>query len=327
MISKRLLALSLVALSAASCQFVSGINSIVGVDDAGNAPIDERDVEAGDRQDAGASDAPDSMKDATNEKDSRATDAPTEPDSSDPLAIPTSGLDIWFRSDQQSVEVSDGKIQRWINQSGNGNDGFPGARDGHPAFQNRQDAGLPSASFDRSNNDCIQLKNKDMFADLRRGMSAFMVVNLRPSVQYARLFELVPVPSPDNLTQDGIFFAMRSTEKPDSVFLEVWPNQGEVKGVIAPVVTYHEWHRYAVVIGAGVSGNWVSGEIYLDGQLVGKNASVAPAMRSRPSSVLGCGRTTGQTTDMNVAEFILYSRAVDKAEFATIDAYLVRKSK
>jgi tRNA A-37 threonylcarbamoyl transferase component Bud32/tetratricopeptide (TPR) repeat protein len=206
--------------------------------------------------------------------------------------VPSRGLVLWLRADA-GVQVSDGAVRRWEDQSGLGNHAVqkfppngPTLSSGAVVFSNRDD----------------QLILPDGFEDFGEGLSIFVVGERTEQTSNWSFVEFGTTPGIDIVL--GRSFG-------DAVKFTVFDKAG-TRDISAGGSLPFKSLELITVLG-GPSG---MGKMYRRGSLIAMSPWVAP------KQVLRTQNSVGRTLRGCVAELLVYNRALSELERIGVESYL-----
>ena len=242
-------------------------------------------------------------------------------------SIPSSGLQLWLKSDT-GVVLNGSSVNTWQDQSGNGNDAIQSNANRQPLFVNNELSGKPVIRFDGSNDKLGFTGSLPMTQ-----ISFFIVIKQYQGTKNPD--EEVPVTfgGTDMTLGKQYFFVTRdpSTSNPDNVIAVGFdPNHSAL--VTEPnIAAYDQWNYFSVVTDQTIwntSIKWNGKNV--TASLVGSNASLSVPL----GDGLGNGGGIGGADNVpegtlaaicDVAELIVYNRAVSDSERSYIENYLSQK--
>lgn len=235
----------------------------------------------------------------------------------DPVArllyrVPASGLRLWLRADG-GVSLSGTAVSQWNDQSGNNLHAAQGAGASQPAYLTNVTNGRPAIRFDGSD-DALALPSG--FNDFRAGVTAFVVARPAKVVPWARFIDLG-----NGTQQNNIVFG----QKDSPLLVTYWvyaPDQTRGKVDAPNALALDRFHSFSVVeTGAG------SATIYRNGLAVGTGQTSVPRNVLRTANAIGA--SGGASNDPHfrgeIAEILLYNRALSDAERLLVEDYLNTK--
>ncbi len=220
-------------------------------------------------------------------------------------SIPKDALVYWFSADQGISEES-GRVARWKDRSGNGADAAQISEDSRPKLTNLDGGSRPAVEFD---GDGDFLGMPPLSASFEDGVSLFAVAR--------------------NHGGDGCMAMLETSNGPEIDDISFDWNQGSLQ------------YEVSFDVAKGQDGAFTPGEprllevvhepsqtvtLWMNGLSNGVGNFDLPVSVDRNQNFLG--RTLYQncpTWDGEIAEIIMYSRAVESAERQSIEAYLQQK--
>jgi hypothetical protein len=211
--------------------------------------------------------------------------------------IPTDGLALWLRADRGVVQTN-GVVQQWLDQSGQGMDAIQTASNLQPKFLATGLNNLPTLDFGGA----AYMKLPAGFSDSTKGLSWFVVLT-STEPQRASIQEMSNGSEIEDL-EIGVY---------QSIWQYEVQNDNVQSGMVAP-----EPSLYAVVHRPDETV-----DLRLDSALIGQTNFALPDKVVREQNFVGqtlyadCDVFQGQ-----ISEIVMYDRAVTDKEIPTIEGYL-----
>lgn len=212
--------------------------------------------------------------------------------------VARSGLNLWLKSDL-GVETSGSNITKWTDISGNHLDAsVPGSQ---PTLVSNAINGLPAASF--TSTQYLQLP-KD-FASFPSGATFFLIVKPTSAAASARFFDFG-----NDTTSQNIQLFVQNTS---SIRYRVYD------GTNTTVNSGVTLNSYQALL---VSQSGANVDIYTDGTVDGQSSTMnLPPSISRTGNFIGKAFTAANYYQGEIAEMIIYNRALSSDERAGLNAY------
>ncbi len=225
---------------------------------------------------------------------------------------PGGGLLVWLKADGR-VQMGPSGVGVWPDASGTGNHASQPSPASQPALVPNAIAGKPALRFDGAD-DFLVLPGA--FNDFRQGLSAFVVARVSPAATWVRFLDFGQGPCANN-----IFFGRKDAAT--QLGFWVYANGVTVAKVNGPGGLLPDQFQTASVV-LGPQGR---ATLYRNGQEVGAGVTSEPTTATRRPSAIG--KSNYDPADPffkgEIAEVLLYNRAVSDAERVSIDGYLHAK--
>jgi hypothetical protein len=234
-----------------------------------------------------------------------------------PAQLPAAGLIMLLDAENAALEWSNGsEVTLWRDASTGGNDAVT-ASGTAPILQTGAIGGHPVVKFD-GQNDYLNLPTG--FENFTAGMSLFVVA--RPLVLQPG-FKLVALGNgggADNLVlgrngSSGAGFQYFTTNSSGSY---QW-------FVTQDALTTGEPALYSVIQAGGSAGSSVSASVSRNGIAIGSGSVYVPPVTSRTVNYVGRSYWNEGRFEGEIAEIIIYNRALTASEQAEVNAYLMQK--
>ncbi|HEX7899747.1 MAG TPA: FecR domain-containing protein [Planctomycetota bacterium] len=217
---------------------------------------------------------------------------------------PPAGLLGWYKAELIKAGVK-GAASSWLDHSGAGRHAVQPGPVSQPLVV---EGGHPALRFDGAD-DFLEMPSG--ISDFRGGVSAFVVAKMAPGPTAMRIFDLGAEVACDNIVlgkKDGnlAFWALVKSE-----------SRGRVE---APAILPEQWAIYSVV--AQSTGR---AALYRNGALVGAGSTSQVTGPPRKYNIIGKAAAGGEPFRGELAELLLYQRALGDVERQYIDAYLWAK--
>jgi hypothetical protein len=261
--------------------------------------------------------------DAQDQSDACTPGADAAPDSGVASVQPSSVSDLllWLEADEGITEAG-GYVSEWADQSAQGNDASQPDPASQPQAVPAAINGLPAVRFDGT---ASFLNLPAGFSDFTKGLSAFIVVRPMQSSppHAARFFDFAP--SYGSLSDSILFVRYGSYD--DQLFYQTYSAGTPGPEVtVSSGVTNDTWQRLGVVAQGGSALSETKATLYRDGAPIVTGAVYVPSLSTRGSCLLGRSNYASDSLlHADVAEVILFARAVTEPERQGIDAYLSSK--
>ncbi len=223
--------------------------------------------------------------------------------------ITTDGLLYWFKADA-GVQVTEGGISKWADQSGNGFDAVQNLEGLRPKASSTQLLPLPVLEFDGAN-DLLELP--EFKRDFSAGLSFFAVAGRGQASDCSAIVELSNGSEIEDIhvgsSANSSHYEVQAESENGTA--EVWP-LAQIK-LIEVVHTADALEPRA--------------ELRVNGTISGSVVMQRPVTTLRATNFIGHTLYTGCSSSFSgaIAEIIMYARAVKPAERATIETYLMNK--
>jgi hypothetical protein len=230
---------------------------------------------------------------------------------SNTASIPRSGLQLWLDANN-SVTASGGSISTWSDISGQQNNATQNTSADQPTLVSDAINGLSAVSFNGSTQ-CLQLPGGSAFSNFSSGASIFVVTEPTSVTSGARFIDLGNGSASDNLlldepTASGAALYVYNGSSPSNVTSSsaITTNQFQLLEAV-----------YSGTTTATISTNGVAGA---------QSASMNTiANTNRANCYVGQGSGGGNYFKGQIAEILVYNRAVTASEQASIEGYLLSK--
>jgi hypothetical protein len=226
-------------------------------------------------------------------------------------AIPRNGLQLWLDANN-SVTASGGSVSTWGDVSGLQNNATQSVSGDKPTLVSGAISGLPAVAFNGSTQ-FLQLPGGAAFADFTSGASIFVVTKPTTVTAGARLLDIGNGSASDNLLLD----------EPSSsgAALYVYNGSSPSNVTSSSAITTNQYQLLEAVYNgtttATISTNGVQGA---------QSASMNTAANTnRANNFVGQGSGGGNYFEGQIAEMLVYNRAVTGSEQASIEGYLLSK--
>ena len=223
------------------------------------------------------------------------------------------GASLWLKADAGVTRNSSDNVSLWADQSGAGNDAtasggaqslwVDGVLNGKPVMRLNGSShffGLPSG-----------------FADYTQGLTAFVVSKPTAARNWARFFDLGRGAGDNN-----IGFARPGTSN-DLMYFVYSGSNGSVQANGA--LPSNEPHLFEVVQQGGNAGTGTATQIYRDGTSAANGNVPVPQNVTRTSNFIGKSNWNDDLFQGDIAEVIIYPRALSDADRQAIETYLKDK--
>ena len=241
--------------------------------------------------------------------------------------IPTNGLQLWLKSDT-GVILNGSSVSTWQDQSGNGNDAIQPNVNRQPLFVDNELNGKPILRFDGSN-DKLGFTGSTPMTQI----SFFIVIKQYQGVRNPD--EEIPVTfgGTDMTSGKQYFFVTRnpSVSDPDNRIDVGFDPTHSAEASANNIAAYDEWKNYSIVTDQTIWNTTIRWN--------GNDAAIAHIGSDAPLSAplgnsLGTGGGIGGADNVpegtiaakcDIAELIVYNRAVSDSERSVIATYLSTK--
>lgn len=228
----------------------------------------------------------------------------------DSLPISRSGLQLWARADN-GITLSGNNVTKWADMSGSGNDLTQSVTADQPTIVNSAISGLPAVKFDAASSQFLQLPAG--FADFTSGASLFLVAKPVSVTSGARLLDLGNGAASDNLY----------LSEPTSTGVSFFTYNGATSSSVtsSSAMTLNQFQLLDVVYNGSSTAS-----IFTDGVQGAQGTSMSTLNYIlRSSNFVGQGSAGGNFFDGQIAEIVLYNRALTASERAAVQGYLLSK--
>lgn len=239
-------------------------------------------------------------------------------------SIPTSGLQLWLMADA-GVDTLNGTVNRWHDQSGNGDDAIQASASRQPSLVAGRLNGMPVVSFDGVNDKLGFTGSTHMTQ-----FSLFLVINNHQA--------------PPSLHGDGSvitfgangdfshqwFMIMRYPNTPDSIAMGPTDNS-YVNAFSHNVAAYDQWRNLSIVTTGSVFNTtlrWDGNAAHMS--LDGSDQAISVPLGDATGSGGGIGGADGVPygtilAKCDVAEILVYNVALSNSARDTVESYLAEK--
>jgi hypothetical protein len=221
------------------------------------------------------------------------------------------GLQLWLRADV-GVKGSGSSVSAWSDQSFCGNHAVQPVPASQPMFVANVAGGRPALRFDGAEN---FLALPAGFGDFRAGLTAFLVVRVGATPASMRFLDFDVGPTCDNLV-----FARK--DAPDRLAFWAYANcltRGKVEA--GGAILLDQFQTLSVV--DAPQGKVM---LYRNGLPVGTGITSVARDVPRKPNYIGHSSTSGDPNFKgDLAEVILYNRALSESERMAVEAYFVSK--
>jgi hypothetical protein len=248
------------------------------------------------------------------------------PESSAEPEVPqtVAGLHLWLAADKETSLTGGAAVSQATDWSGFGNHGVQGNATGQPTYQTGVINGLPVYRFDGSN-DHLPITNSDMLAltNNRAGITIFAVASLSATAAALR---------------DIIFFSTGGGADATRAKIGQRATGSGVWGITA---RRNDADAIATVVGGATQTgvqqltavlNWANSDatLYRNGSVEASTTTFLTDGNTQPLNSLnvaigGASFSTLEPWLGDIAEILVYDRALDSADRATVEAYLATK--
>jgi hypothetical protein len=217
---------------------------------------------------------------------------------------PPAGLLAWYKAEAVKAGGK-GLVGSWIDQSGAGHHATQGSPGCQPQFV---EGGRPALRFDGVD-DSLQIPTA--LSEYRAGLSAFVLAKIPGGTGQARILDFGAEVACDNIVfgRKDASLAFWALVKSDS--------RGRVE---VPAILPDQWAIYSLV--AQSTGRVA---IYRNGALVGAGSTSQVTGPPRKYNQIGKAAAGGEHFRGELAELLIYQRALGDAERQYVDAYLWAK--
>jgi len=226
-------------------------------------------------------------------------------------AIPRNGLQLWLDANN-SVTASGGNISAWGDISGQQNNATQSMSGDKPTLVSGAINGLPAVSFNGSSQ-FLQLPGGSTFSNFSSGASIFVVTNPASVTSGARFIDLGNGSASDNLLLD----------EPSSsgAALYVYTGSSPSNVTSSSAITTNQFQLLEAVYNGTTTAT-----ISTDGVEGAQSASMNTiANTNRANNYIGQGSGGGNYFEGQIAEMLVYNRAVTTSEQGSIEGYLLSK--
>ena len=230
-----------------------------------------------------------------------------------PVGVPLDGLVLSL--DASALSLSDGaSVSTWLDGSGVGVNASSSGSE-RPTFVSSGIGGVPSVRFDGVD-DFLRLGSG--FEDFSDGVSMFVVASPSAVRSGSKLLLLGNGAGQQNISLG------RSGSSPGLQYFTTDASGGFGWFNTADGLS-NESGVYSMVQGGGAPNSVVSGSVFRDGVTVGSGSVFVPPVVSRGANFIGKSYWADQLFEGDIAEVLLYDRALTSAEQATVNGYLSTK--
>jgi hypothetical protein len=233
-----------------------------------------------------------------------------------PAELPTAGLALLLDGDNAALAGVDGsEVTLWRDASSKGNDAMT-MPENAPVLVSAAIGGHAALQFD-GQADYLSLPTG--FADFTAGISLFIVAhpsNLQPG------FKLIALGNGGGA--ENIVLGRKGSENglqyftTDSSGNNGWFQTEDALTVDKPVL-------YSVIQAGGSPDSSVSASVSKNGTVIGSGMVYVPPVTPRTVNYVGQSYWQEGRFEGEIAEIILYNRALSESEHAAVNAYLAQK--
>jgi hypothetical protein len=217
-------------------------------------------------------------------------------------------LITWLKSDI-GVTLNGSTVSDWLDLSGSNNSATQATAGNQPTFQTNQINGLPALNFDGSS-DYMQFPNG--FSQWTDGCSIFLVTKPTSITTGLRFFDYATGLNGNNLkieevSPNGLEFDVNGVSNPSSLI----SSTGLTSGTYQLIEVVHN--------GAGSATLFTNGNVNATGSL--NNISNV----TRTGCFIGKGYSGGNLFNGQIAEYLVYNRALSSTERVNVEGYLLSR--
>ncbi|WP_165920183.1 LamG-like jellyroll fold domain-containing protein [Chthoniobacter flavus] len=228
------------------------------------------------------------------------------------VSVPSDHLMIWLKAGAGVTQGTGSTVQHWSDVSGNGNDAVQTIGAAYPTAVTGALNGQPVVRFDGTSS---YLKIPTSLTDFTAGVTAFVVAKPTSAANYARFFDFGVGQASSNI------LLCRNGTSNDLLF-DTFTGGGASVQLAGPgVLTTGVFQLLAASQGT------TSAAVYKNGVKVGSAA--APALQAIARATNYIGKSNWGATDPlyagDMAEILIYNRALSDAERQQVEAYLNQK--
>jgi hypothetical protein len=226
------------------------------------------------------------------------------------LPVPRSGLVLWLRPDYEMTTVS-GKVSSWGDASGSGNTATQATSGNRPTFLSNAINGQPAVQFNSGSSTFLQLPGG--MSDLSSGVSILAVVKPYSVSSGARLLDFGNGSASDNI--------YLSEPTSTGLTLETYNGSSGTSVTSSSAITLNQ---YQVV--AAVDNGSGTATIYTNAFEGAQNASMGTLNNLlRADNNIGEASAGGNYFNGEIAELVVYSRALTVSELSDLQSYFMTK--
>lgn len=223
------------------------------------------------------------------------------------------GASVWLKADAGVSKDGSDLVSLWDDQTSNHADATQSTSTAKPLFVAAQLNGLPILRFD-GNSDFLNLPNG--FADFTAGLTAFIVAKPTSNASGARFFEFSTSSSGNN----RIIIARNSSTNT----LAYRTNSGGSPN-FADALPVNEAHFWTLRHAAGAAGASTTAEVWKSGDSLGTGNAPIPPNITRTLNRIAVASNGSNKFKGDLAEFILFPRALSTTERQDVENYLQSK--
>lgn len=225
------------------------------------------------------------------------------------IGIPRNGLQMWLMAND-GVTLSSGSVSVWSDRSGSGNSATQTNSSNRPGFSTSAINNLPAVTFNGTSH---YLALPSGFSSFTSGASIFVVVRPTAVSAGARILDLGNGATSDNIniqepTNTGASLYVYSASTPSSVTSSSAITLGQFQLLEA----VHDGSTTATILTNALQGAQST-----------SMSSITNILRA--NNFLGQGSAGGNYFNGDIAEILVYNRAVTTLERSAIEAALINK--
>lgn len=225
-------------------------------------------------------------------------------------SVLTDYLSLWLRADF-GLTTTGSNVSHWMDMSGNSNDADQPTSANQPTIVSNTVNGHPAVNF---NGTSQYMSFANDLADFSRGFAAFIVTKPATLSTNAKLFDFCNASDKDNVT----CFEGSAAASSASVQTKIDSTASTLTGTN---VFVSGQHRVVTLLqkGAGTGEIWLNGQQSVAGALTNAMATL------RTNNVLGASGTGTNPYGGQIAEILVYNKALTVGEKNAVESYLRNK--
>ena len=241
---------------------------------------------------------------------------------------PTSGLKLWIKADAITGLNNGDKVSSWLDSSGSGNTAINATVANQPTYLTNGLNGLPVVHFNDAANGAAGTANAGQWLNSPAPVNANSSNNFTAIV----VFRAKPTTPSTTITNDTVLQAMGSNGR-SIVFVDNFPPGSGGR------LTLQSFPGSLTLQGAGqyITNTWVVANVIQDatdnrlslfnnGQLVaGRTLAGSESPANNNDWRIGDHKNASRGLNGDIAEVLLYNRAITSSERAAIEGYLTAK--
>lgn len=223
-------------------------------------------------------------------------------------SVSRTNLITWLKSDL-GVTLNGSTVSNWSDISGSNNSASQSTAGNQPTFSSSAIAGLPALTFDGSS-DYMQFPNG--FSDWTQGCSIFLITKPTTVTTGLRFFDYATGLNANNLkieeiSPNGLEFDVNGVSSPSNIT----STTGLTNNTFQLIEVVHN--------GAGFATLYTNGNVNAQGTL--NNISNV----TRTGCFIGKGYSGGNLFVGQIAEYLVYNRALSSSERVNVENYLLNR--